>query len=348
MTTSESGRAPRGRKSRAAIFQRLEAAVVELQYFGGLPTPTEAKPIWEDIWQLEAHNSTAIEGNTLVLNEVKKLLFNGRAVGGKQLKDYLEVEGYAEAADWVYSHARSTGGWGGDQLLTVTEIRYIHELALTKAWQQEPVSGATPAERPGGFREHDIQMFDGGMTPPTWPLVASKVSAWVDDVNAFGNTIAKGLAAADRVMALAALHASFERIHPFLDGNGRTGRLVLNLVLVKLGWPPFIVFKQDRSKYLRALNAADHGDPGRLAELISRSIVDNLHRLVIPSIAGPVKLVPLESLVTKEIGLAALRQAANRGRLNASRGMDGTWRSSKHAVSEYLASKYSRNGSNRA
>jgi fido (protein-threonine AMPylation protein) len=85
---------------------------------------------------------------------------------------------------------------------------------------------------------------------------------------------------------------NFERIHPFIDGNGRTGRLVLNLVLVRLGFPPEIIFKREREGYLKGLDQADNGDPGRLAEQIARSVVDNLHRLVVPNIAGPSRIVP--------------------------------------------------------
>lgn len=80
----------RGRRSRAAIYRQLEEAVGELRTrLGGLPTPIEAENIWGDIWSQEVHNSTAIEGNTLVLREVEALLREGRAVGDKQLAEYL-------------------------------------------------------------------------------------------------------------------------------------------------------------------------------------------------------------------------------------------------------------------
>ncbi len=78
-------------------------------------------------------------------------------------------------------------------------------------------------------------------------------------------------------MGLATVHGQFERIHPFLDGNGRAGRLLLNLVLVRLGFPPAIIYKRQRDTYLDALDRADKGDPGLLAELIARSVIDNLH-----------------------------------------------------------------------
>ena len=88
---------------------------------GGLPSPAEAQDIWGDIWPQEAHNSTAIEGNTLLLREVELLLKEGRAVGNKQLAEYLEVQGYADAAQWVYQQGLAPGDWTTGDLITVTE-----------------------------------------------------------------------------------------------------------------------------------------------------------------------------------------------------------------------------------
>ena len=78
---------------------------------GGLPNRLEASDIWRGIWFEEAHHSTAIEGNTLALKQVEALLAEGRAVGDKQLAEYMEVRGYANAADWVYGQAIEPGEW---------------------------------------------------------------------------------------------------------------------------------------------------------------------------------------------------------------------------------------------
>src|SRR3954464_8729601 len=121
-TAQEDAVARRGRPSCAAIHERLASEVDELRArLGGLPLPAEAEDIWTQIWYQEAHSSTAIEGNTLVLREVEVLLREGRAVGQKQLKDYLEVQRYAEAARWVYSQAIAPGEWTTGSLLTLTE-----------------------------------------------------------------------------------------------------------------------------------------------------------------------------------------------------------------------------------
>lgn len=342
MTNTSAGRARRGRPPRAAIYQRFATAIEDLRRYGGLPTPVEAKQLWDDVWHLEAHHSTALEGNTLVLREVEQLLEQGRAVGSKELKDYMEVLGYSEAARWVYQQGVDPDEYGHDGLLTVTEVRHVHERAMTRVWEVAPHPDAYPQEGPGNFREHDIRPFVGGMTPPAHPMVKAGVSSWVDEVNTLGAALGNGtVSIAEVPEALARIHVDFERLHPFIDGNGRAGRLLLNLVLVRLGWPPIVIFKEQRGRYLKALDRADHDDLGPLAELIARSVVDNLHRLI-PNIAGPAKYVPLESLVDEEFSLAALKQAAGRGRLEAIIGSDGRYRSSRAAVDAYKASKYRR------
>lgn len=75
---------------------------------GGLPSHAEARGIWRNIWLEDAQHSTAMEGNTLVLKEVEQLLAEGRAVSSKQLAEYMEVRGYAAAADWVYGQGIET------------------------------------------------------------------------------------------------------------------------------------------------------------------------------------------------------------------------------------------------
>src|SRR5918992_1257491 len=103
-------RGRRGRPSRADVYERLRVQIGELrERLGGLPSPLEAQDIWRGIWLEEAHHSTAIEGNTLVLNQVEQLLKEGRAVGNKELREYMEVQGYGNAADWVYSHGVEPG-----------------------------------------------------------------------------------------------------------------------------------------------------------------------------------------------------------------------------------------------
>jgi fido (protein-threonine AMPylation protein) len=329
---------PRGRPPRLEVYQRLDVQISELnQRMGGLPNPQEAVDIWRGIWFEEAHHSTAIEGNTLVLKQVAQLLAEGRAVGNKELSQYLEVKGYADAAEWVYGQAIEPD-YESDELLTLSELRRIHHVTMQPVWDVAPHPSASEQEGPGDFRRHDIHPFPGGMLPPNWVHVAGEMRTWLSETKA----LAPGTV--DFPEQVAHLHCRFEQIHPFLDGNGRTGRLVLNLVLVRLGYPPVIIYKQQRDRYLRALRRADSGDCGELGELIARAILDNLYKFVVPAIAGPARLVPLAALPTEGITSAALRAAAVRGALQAAKGADGQWRSSRKWVDEYVAAREKRMG----
>ena len=103
-----------------------------------------------------------------------------------------------------------------------------------------------------------------------------------------------------------------------------------------------VIYKGARSRYLNALRLADQGDPGPLDEFLASAILDNLYKFVVPAVAGPARLVPLPALATDVLSANALRVAATRGRLKAAKAADGSWRSSRTWVDEYVASRYRR------
>ncbi|MGI8492088.1 MAG: Fic family protein [Acidimicrobiales bacterium] len=152
----------------------------------------------------------------------------------------MEVWGYADAARWVYGQAVEPGDWRPDAPLALTELRHAHELALGPVWGVARHPNATPGEKPGSFREHDIQPFPGGMAPPSWVEVPAAMADWVRSLGSITS-------AENVIERIAAAHGEFERVHPFLDGNGRTARLVMNLLLVRCGYPPAIVYTRDRT-----------------------------------------------------------------------------------------------------
>jgi hypothetical protein len=320
---------------------------------GRLPEPIEGEEIWAGIWFEETHNSTALEGNTLVLREVKTLLEEGRAVGHKELREYLEVQGYAEAAQWVYQRAfevpvHDMSGLVASPIISLQEIREIHRRTVEPVWRHFPPSDHDSSEGPGSYRRHDIEPFIGGMQPPPWPDVAPQMTDWEAKANAMLEYYTAWLEqdsdidptdpTSHPIAKLADLHAHFERIHPFRDGNGRAGRLALNLMLVKMLYPPAIIYKRDRPKYLRALERADKGDPCPLGELLARALIHGIDRFLLPNLAGPQRLVPMTALVDRDLSAIALRRAAERGRLRAQRRND-QWYSTRKWVDEYKASR---------
>ena len=326
----------RGRPSREDVLRALDRAMDDLRSVGGLPLPVEADAIWEGIWYEEAHHSTAIEGNTLVLREVERLLGEGKAVGSKELAEYLEVEGYAKAAQWVYAQAvEQRSDWSAGARINLTELRQIHQLVVEPTWLHSPPEGLHSGEGPGSFRQHDIRPLAGGMTPPSFPEVPALVTDWLGDAN-------RGPADGQHPMVFVAdLHAGFERIHPFRDGNGRVGRLATNLLFVRHGFPPAVIYKRDRTRYLNALRRADRGDAGPLAEIFARAVTDGIYRFLLPGLAGPHRLVPLRSLADSMLSGNALAVAAKRGRLRAVRRTD-QWYSTRQWVQEYKDSRYKR------
>jgi len=324
------------------VYERLEHALKDMDVrFGGLPSRLEADAIWQDIYREEVHNSTAIEGNTLVQREVNDVLERGvTGHRSKALSEYLEVTGYAEAARWVYGQGIDPDAdWSTGELLTLHDVRTVHALTVDMAWRISPPEHVLPGEGPGQFRQHNIASFAGGMTPPAHPLVPGELDLWLRDAKALRTD--DGTPLIERV---AASHAWFEQIHPFLDGNGRAGRLLLNLLLVRLGLPPAIIYTRDRERYLRALQRVDGGDVGALGELLARAVIHNLNRLMLPRLAGPARLVPISSLANEQVSHSALRSAAARGVLRAVQDELGQWMSSRTFVEEYLAQRNTRRG----
>jgi hypothetical protein len=142
----------------------------------------------------------------------------------------------------------------------------------------------------------------------------------------------------------AGLYAEFERIRPFPDGNGRVGRLVLNLMLVRFGYPPAVIHRRDRDLHLDSLRRADKEDPGPLGEHLARSVKHGVDRFLIPGLAGPHRYVPLSALIGLGLSQNALKLAAQRGRLRATQ-RNGQWYSSRQCVEEYKRRRYRRNAS---
>ena len=115
---------------------------------------------------------------------------------------------------------------------------------------------------------------------------------------------------------------------------------LFSLLLVRHGYPPAIIYKEER-RYLQMLLKADDGDPGPLGELLARSVRDGIYRFLMPSLAGPLSVVPLAGLADEELSRSALVTAAQRGRLRANK-YGGNWHSTRQWVNEYKQSRHRR------
>lgn len=327
--------AARGRPSLVTILSRLDLLRSDLDRLGGLPFPSPADEVWGEIWRADAHHSTAIEGNTLTAREVDRLLDTGRA-GRRRLAEYLEVRAYADAARWVYDQARpETAPWVSGRQLTLTEVREIHRRVVEPVWLVEPPRSLDAREGPGSFRRHDITRFSSGMRPPSWTEVPHLMTDWV---GAACSPLPERL---HPIELLAQLHVGFERVHPFRDGNGRTGRLLVNLLLVRHGYPPLVVRNRQRDRYLTALGRADRGDLGPLTHLLAGAAIDSLESFLLAASAEEDDLLPLATLASEELSRGALAQAVRRGRLRAVR-RSGSYYSTRAWLAEYSASRRGR------
>lgn len=191
-------------------------------------TEGEAERLAREFIVEYTYNSNAIEGNTLTLRETD-LVLRGLTIGEKPLKDHLEVVGHKEAFDFVRELVREK------RPLTETAVKQIHALVL-----------ADKKDDRGVYRRIPVYIAGAKTTPVQPYLIAPKMERLIADYqNGKGPIVSR----------LARLHLEFESIHPFIDGNGRTGRLIVNLELMKAGFPPIDIKFTDRKAYYNAFDA---------------------------------------------------------------------------------------------
>ena len=177
------------------------------------------------------YNSNAIEGNTLTQSETQLILEKGITVGGKTLQEHLEVVGHRDAIGYVESLAqqeKAIGEW---------EIRQIHSLLLMVIDRAEA----------GRYRQLDVKAAGTEYAYPPHYLLPELMAEFVEWLN---SDTARQLHPVDYA---AEAHCRFVGIHPFRDGNGRTGRLLMNLLLLRVGYPVVVISNAQRAEYIEAL-----------------------------------------------------------------------------------------------
>ena len=233
------------------------------------------RPMRPDIWETIqkklkidwTYDSNAIEGSTLTRGETAFFLQEGLTVEGKPLKDFLDARNHAEAIDWLYQVISS------ERPISEGLIKEINSLLLagvkhTPAQDQfgnqtkKPVTAGQYKQLPN----HVLQA-DGTIHYYTDPLqVPGEMQGLCEWLNSNINNL-------NPVLAGAVSHYNMVRIHPFDDGNGRGARILMNLVLMKQGFPPAIVKIEQRRAYLESLAQADQGNLSPFIELVAKSLI---------------------------------------------------------------------------
>lgn len=195
------------------------------------------------------YNSNAIEGNTLTLKETDIILQYGVTVKGKSLKEHEEVKGQEYAINFLKEIIKR------NELLSLRLIREFHSLVLND-----------DIENRGKFKQSNNEILGAGFETTPYYLVEEKLTELIDKYNS--NKVDDSL-----VTKVSHFHADFEKIHPFIDGNGRTGRLLLNLELMKNGYPITVIRNEEREEYYTALETAQaKADYRLLTDFIEKSI----------------------------------------------------------------------------
>ena len=232
--------------------------------------------VWRRAGALNTWGTNAIEGNTLTHDDVERLLLDDVSVAGRPISDVRETIQHEEAFRSLLERRKKP-----IDLVSVLELH-------------ETVFRGQSAKRPGQWRTSNVYISGTTFRPPRRDEVIPRMEAWRAEVASMLAT-RKG----DIVAQAARMHHTFEQIHPFEDGNGRAGRLLLNLFLVRKGWPPLHVLPPDRRRYLDALESGNKGDlqplEDFLATALARSLLDLLDQVGDPDDA----LVELPKLAAK-------------------------------------------------
>ena len=238
-------------------FKRLDELAAQVKAMRPL-NQAELKRLRDEFVVENTYDSNAIEGNSLTLRETALILQEGITIAEKPLKDHLEAIGHRDAFEYVVSLA------GEKKPLTEHVIKEIHSLVLMN-----------DRENRGVYRSVPVKIMGAQHTPPQPYLVPVQMEQLIADYEDMKKRL-------HIVEAVAEFHLRFEGIHPFIDGNGRTGRLILNLELIKAGLLPVNIKFTDRRKYYETFDAyyGESGSPEMLVELIASYEVAELERRI--------------------------------------------------------------------
>lgn len=264
------------------------------------------------------YNSNGIEGNTLSLNETYWVFQEGITVKGKSLKEHLEVKDHKRALERLYDLVENPT----DLDFTSHLIKELHHAVIEQSEELDDYD----------YRKSDVFISGSSHTPPSPDQISKDMSqllTWFRNHQHEHHPIE----------AAAILHHRFAQIHPFLDGNGRTARLLMNLYLMRTGYPLTIILKNDRQKYYRALRFADNGRYKALIQLIAQAALRSLNmylETITPAKEKDDFITLAEATKYCEYSQEYLSKLAKEGRLDAHK-KSRNWVTTKKAIEEYVA-----------
>jgi len=301
------------------LLKRLDTKKRQLDALGPLPSAAVNR-LKEQILVEWIYNSNAIEGSTITLHETKLILETGLTIGGKSLREHFEVINHRDAIEFVEVLANTS------EPLTLFHVRQMHKLVLTRI----------DDDSAGKYRETQVLIAGVAHTPPESWLVPQQMDEW-------GQWLADSQGTYPVELAALA-HHRLVAIHPFVDGNGRTARLVMNLLLMRQGYPPTVILRTNRQQYYRVLAEADAGKFAPLVNFVGRAVERSLTLYLeacTPRLSQPEETetwIPLRVAV-KETPYSQeyLSLLARLGRIEAvKRGK--VWYTTRRAVTMYLES----------
>ena len=295
--------------------KRIDEKLAQFQAKRPLPRSVIAK-LKEQFAIEMTYNSNAIEGNKLTLKETFLVINEGLTIKGKSLKDHLEAKDHHEALSYLYELVEH------DKRHTVSEllIRNLHKMVV-----RETESSA------GAYRSANVMITGSRHTPPEAyevPQLMQDLITWVRDNKRKFHPI--------ELAAIA--HHKLVYIHPFFDGNGRVARLLMNLLLMREGYPLVVILKNDRKKYYQVLEKADKGDLNPFVQFTVQAVERSLNiylKTLLPAKPGR-RYLPL-SEISKQTPYSEkyLNLLARHGKIEAHK--EGrNWVTTVEAVNNYI------------
>jgi len=231
------------------VFKEIDEKMIRLELKRPLPVHT-LRSIREHLIVNWTYHSNAIEGNTLTLSETKVAL-EGITIGGKTIKEHLEVINHKDAILYVEEIVKR------QERLSEWQIKSIHRLILK----------GIDDEHAGSYRQENVIISGAQHIPPDFLQLPNLME---DLIRRYENVWTPSQHTIERASNL---HIDFVKIHPFIDGNGRSARLLLNFELMKYGYPPVVIEREDRAEYYSALDRAHTtGDTVPFVELVVRTL----------------------------------------------------------------------------